>query len=103
MRDIYAHSLKQWGTKIADDYLADIYAVIKRIAEKPEMGQPRIHRSAPFLMVPVRQHFIVYDRLPKAIVILTLLHQRRSIETVLTNIQPALQAEIKALRKNFID
>jgi plasmid stabilization system protein ParE len=99
LRDIHKHSLKQWGQKTADAYLADLYAAMKQAATKPEKGQLRAHRAVPFLMVPARQHFIVYDRLEKDIVILTLLHQRRDIERVLSEGEPSFLMEIERLRK----
>jgi plasmid stabilization system protein ParE len=97
--DIHKHSLKQWGQKTADAYLADLYAAMKQAAAKPATGQLRAHRAVPFLMVPAREHFIVYDRLEKDIVILTLLHQRRDIERVINELEPSFLTEIERLRE----
>ena len=98
LRDIYQHSLKQWGQAIADAYMADLYSAMNRITLKPEMGQLRMRRASPFLMVPAREHFIIYDCLEADIVVLTLLHQRRDIEHIISKFEPDLLAEIEHVR-----
>lgn len=102
LRDVHAGSAERWGQKTADAYLAEMYAVavIKKAASRPEMGQVRGRRSAPFLMIPAGRHFVIYDRLNDGIVILTLLHQHRDIEPILADLKPDFLAEIARLRKN---
>ena len=97
LRDIYANSRKQWGAETADRYLADLYAAMKKAAAKPEIGQLRAARATPFLMVPAGRHFMIYDRVERGIVILTLLHQRRDIEQIIADLGPTFQDEIRAL------
>lgn len=99
LREIYSHSLKQWGEKSADKYMADLYAVMKKAAINPEIGRFRAHRAVPFLMAPSGRHFIVYDRLEGGIVILTLLHQRRDIEKIIANRGPSFLVEIEMLKR----
>jgi len=99
LRDIYKHSEKQWGQKTADEYLADLYVAIKQAATKPETGHLRAHRVVPFLMISVREHFIVYDRIEKGIIILTLLHQRRDIERVISELEPSFFIKVKRLKE----
>ncbi len=101
LRDIHKYSEKQWGPETADKYIADLYAAMKQAAVKPENGQLRAHRAVPFLMVAVREHFIVYDRIEKDIVILTLLNQRRDIERVISELEPSFLIEIKRLRESM--
>ncbi|MBA2521294.1 MAG: type II toxin-antitoxin system RelE/ParE family toxin [Chloroflexia bacterium] len=99
MRDIHVHSREQWGETHAEQHLADLYAVLARIAERPELGELRQHRSYPFLMAPARRHFVVYDRLPDGIVVLTVLHQGRDIEGIIAAEGPSFRRQIMALRK----
>ena len=101
LRDIYAHSLKQWGQKTADTYMAALYAIMAKAAAKPDIGYIRGMRAVPFLMVPAKQHFIVYDQLKRGIVIVAILHQRRDIERIIAGMTPAFLAEIQKLRKKI--
>jgi toxin ParE1/3/4 len=98
LRDIHARSVKQWGEVTAHRYLDDLYAAMARAAAQPDIGRLRQQRTAPFLMVPARRHFVVCDRIPEGIVILTILHQVRDIESLITNLAPAFLAEIEALK-----
>jgi plasmid stabilization system protein ParE len=102
LHEIYTRSLNQWGQGRADKYMVELYAAMMKAAAKPEIGRLRAHRTAPFLMIPAGQHFIVYDRLGHDIVILTLLHQRRDIERIVTDLTPAFLAEILALREGGV-
>lgn len=99
LRKIYARSVRDWSESVADRYLADVYAAMQRAAERPEAGRLRQIRSAPFLMVPVRQHFVIYDIVPGGIAVLTVQHQVRDIETLIAEFRPALLAEIERLRQ----
>jgi plasmid stabilization system protein ParE len=78
--------------------LADLYAVLQRIAGNPALGRVRTHRSAPFLMAAAGRHFVVYDRMGDEVVILTVLHQVRDIERIIADMGPEFMAEIEALR-----
>lgn len=97
LRDIHKYSRLEWGKDTADRYVADLYAVMSRLNADPDAGRLRQHRSAPFLMVAARMHFIVYARTPNGIVILTLLHQVRDIEALITEMTPAFFREIERL------
>ncbi|MBS0213184.1 MAG: type II toxin-antitoxin system RelE/ParE family toxin [Proteobacteria bacterium] len=82
LRRIHARSRREWGDDVADRYLADLYAAMSDAAANPEKGRLRQHRAAPFLMVAVRQHFVIYDLVPQGIAVLTVQHQVRDIETL---------------------
>lgn len=99
LRNIHARSLREWGKEIADGYVADLYSVIQKLVANPESGRFRHHRSAPFLMVPARKHFLIYDCIPEGIAILTVQHQIRDIETLIGALTPAFHAEIEQLKK----
>jgi plasmid stabilization system protein ParE len=99
LRKIHAHSRREWSEEIADRYLADLYAVMEQAAATPETGRLRQHRSAPFLMIPARQHFVIYDRIPEGIAILTIQHQVRDIENLIAEFTPSFHAEIKRLKR----
>jgi len=68
-------------------------------AASPEKGRLRPYRSAPFLMVPARQHFLIYDLVPQGIAVLTLQHQVRDIEALIADLTPAFCAEVERLKR----
>lgn len=99
LRRIHALSRREWGDDVADRYLADLYAAMGDAAASPEKGRLRQHRSAPFLMVPARQHFVIYDLVPQGIAVLTVQHQVRDIETLIAELTPAFHAEVARLKR----
>ena len=99
LRRIHTRSLREWGEDVADQYLADLYAVMGVAAANPEKGRLRQYRSAPFLMVAARQHFVIYDLVPRGIAVLTVQHQVRDIETLIAELTPAFHAEVERLKR----
>lgn len=99
LRRIHTRSRREWGDDIADQYLADLYAAMGLAAANPEKGRLRQYRSAPFLMVPARQHFVIYDLVPHGIAVLTVQHQVRDIETLIVELTPAFVSEVERLKR----
>ena len=99
LRGIHARSRREWGDDVADRYLADLYAAMSGAAVNPENGRLRQHRSAPFLMIPARQHFVIYDLVPQGIAVLTVQHQVRDIESLIADLTPAFHAEVERLKR----
>ena len=99
LRRIYTRSRREWGDEVADRYLADLYSAMRVAASNPEAGRLRLFRSVPFLMVPARQHFVIYDLLPRGIAVLTVQHQVRDIETLIAELTPAFHAEVERLKR----
>jgi plasmid stabilization system protein ParE len=99
LRSIHARSCREWGEDVADRYLADLYAALRKAAANPETGRLRQYRSMPFLMVPAQRHFVIYDLIPQGIVVLTIQHQARDIETLIAELTPRFLAEIKKLKR----
>ena len=99
LRLIHTRSRREWGDDVADKYLADLYTVMGVVAANPEKGRLRQYRSTPFLMVPARQHFLIYDRVPQGIAVLTVQHQVRDIESLIADLTPAFRAEVERLKR----
>lgn len=97
LRNIHVRSCREWGEDVADRYLADLYVVMRQAAANPEAGRLRQHRSAPFLMLAARQHFVIYDFAPQGVAILTIQHQARDIEALIAEFTPSFYAEIERL------
>jgi hypothetical protein len=68
-------------------------------AADPEKGRQRQFRPAPFLMVAARQHFVMYDLVPRGIAGLTVQHQVRDIESLIADLAPAFHAEVERLKR----
>ncbi len=99
LRRIYTRSRRERGDDVANRYLADLYAVMGVAAADPEKGRLRQYRSAPFLMVAARQHFVIYDLVPQGIAVLTVQHQVRDIESLIADLTPAFHAEVERLKR----
>ncbi len=99
LRRIHARSRREWGEDVADRYLADLYAAMCDAAANPDKGRLRQHRSTPFLMVPARQHFVIYALVPQGIAVLTVQHQVRDIETLIAELTAAFHSEIERLKR----
>lgn len=99
LRRIHSRSRREWGEGVADQYLADLYAVMGMAAANPGRGRSRQHRSAPFLMVPARQHFLIYDFVPQGIVVLSVQHQVRDIESLIADLGRSFHAEVERLKR----
>lgn len=99
LRRIYTRSRRNWGDDVADRYLSDLYAVMGVAAANPEKGRLRQYRSTPFLMVPARQHFVIYDLVSQGIAVLTVQHQVRDIESLIADLTPAFHAEVERLER----
>ncbi|MFM8532209.1 MAG: type II toxin-antitoxin system RelE/ParE family toxin [Acidimicrobiia bacterium] len=99
LRRIHARSRREWGEDVADRYIADLYAALGIAAANPEKGRLRQYRSAPFLMIPARQHFVIYDLVPQGIAVLAIQHQVRDIETLIVELTPAFVTEVERLKR----
>ncbi|MCL2346007.1 MAG: type II toxin-antitoxin system RelE/ParE family toxin [Desulfobulbus sp.] len=99
LRRIHAWSRREWGESVADRYLADLYAVMSDAAANPQKGRLRQQRSAPFLMVPARRHFVIYDLMPQGIAVLTVQHQVRDVEALIAELTPSFLSEVERLKR----
>lgn len=103
LRDIYDLSLERWGKKTAHAYIEKLYTAMGGLKADDDRAKQRKERSLPFSMIPAGKHFIVYEIIDKIPVVITIIHQRRDIESILRDFTPDFLAEIMALRKNIRD
>ena len=68
-------------------------------AVHPGKGRLRQQRAVPFLTVSAREHYVIYDLVPDGIVVLTIQHQVRDIETLIAELTPDFRAEVERLRQ----
>lgn len=93
--DIEEYSLRKWGEEQTDSYMTALYQAFGDMARKPEIGLVRSDRSFPFYMSPAKQHFAIYKPVESGIIIATILHGRRNIETIVRNMAITLAHEIQ--------
>lgn len=101
IKSILYYSEEQWGARVARTYLEDVYSALKQTAKSPQRGKLRQRRAAPYLMVPVGKHFAVYEIINSGIIIATILHGRRDIESIIQSLGPELAAEVIQVRKQI--
>jgi toxin ParE1/3/4 len=101
LRDIHKHSLKQWGEKTARGYIDKLYAAMGALKVDDDRARPREQRALPFKIVAAEKHFIVYEIAEGVPVVLTLLHQRRDIESILQDLTPDFLDEVAAFGKKI--
>lgn len=75
--------------------MTGLYQAFGDIARKPEIGLVRRDRSFPFYLAPAKQHFVIYQPVEAGIIIATILHGRRNIETIVRNMASTLAHEIQ--------
>jgi plasmid stabilization system protein ParE len=99
LRNIYDHSREQWGEKVARAYIDALYTAMHSLKADDNRANQRKQRSLPFSLVPAGKHFVVYEIINNIPVVITLLHQRRNIETIIHDFTPDFLSEIATLRK----
>lgn len=103
LRDIYDRSHDQWGEKTARGYIAKLYAAMGSLKADDDRAKQREGRSLPFRMIPAEKHFIVYEIIDNVPVVITLLHGRRDIESIIRDFMSDFLFEIAALRATLKD
>lgn len=103
IEDIYETSVKHWGENVARQYIGDLYQSFKQIANNPELGELRKARSEPFFMSPARKHFVIYEKYKKDIIVVTVLHKVRDIESITRELGSSFTEEIRQLRKSLAE
>lgn len=99
LRSIHAYSSRKWGPAVAQKYMADLYAAMHQVADDPHLGTARLARATPFRMAPAREHFLIFDVIPRGVVVLTVQHQVRDIESLVAQFRPSFLAQVAQLRQ----
>lgn len=102
IQNIYDFTSEHWGDAQAESYVSTLYEDFQKIAYNIDLGKPRLERSDPFLMYPSGKHYIVYEPYKDGVIIITILHQMRNIETIIQEFGSTFYNEIEALKKQII-
>jgi plasmid stabilization system protein ParE len=98
---IEAHSVAEWGKRVASRYIGEIEAALVRLQEKPGLlrGEEDFHPD--FCFYRVSKHLLVCDRQSGTIIVLTVIHASRDVPSRLAEMQPTLVGEVELLRQQL--
>jgi len=98
IQTIYDYTLKNWSESKADEYVSKFYEDFKKVANNVNLGKLRKERSEPFLIYPSGKHYIIYETYKDGIIVITILHQMRNIETIIQEFGSTFYNEIEELK-----
>ena len=99
--EIETSSHERWGAAVADRYLADLQAGLRRLAAFPALLQARQEESDRLHFYRVRQHILVCDATPKRILVLTIWHGSMDLAKRLQVWEPTLVGEATWLHRRL--
>jgi toxin ParE1/3/4 len=95
-------SVREFGRKVANRYLASLEAAISRITEDPSLlrSEPDCHPWLRFYRA--EKHLMVCDYQDSGrIIVLTVIHASMDIPSRLTELEPTLMAETELLHQRL--
>jgi len=101
LEEIDEYSIGQWGEQVAEQYLADILAAIKRIEEVPELLRSRPDCSLRLSFYRAREHLLVCDVVGDDIYILAVWHGRMDLPGRLERLEPQLVHEAELFARKI--
>lgn len=101
LEEIYRFSVDNWGEHVATSYIDELFSAFQHIAQNPTQGIKRHYRSSPFLMAPAGKHYAIYERFGSDIIIATVIHSKRAIETLIKKLGSILATEILHIREQI--
>lgn len=100
--EIEKYSIKQFGKRVADQYLDKLEAGLKRIAAEPDLlrEEPTFHDTLQFYRV--EKHVLVCETgITGRIFVLAAIHGSMDIPTRLAELEPKLVLEVAFLLKEL--
>lgn len=99
--DIEQYSLKEWGPRVADEYLVDLSAALERLGESPQLLRERPEIFPRLRFYRVRKHFLVGDVIGDRILVLTVVHGSMDLPKRLAELEPLLLEEVELLHRRI--
>ena len=99
--EIETYSVTEWGRRAASKYIGEIEAALVRLQESPGLLRPEATLHPELCFYCVNKHFLVCDRQPGAIFLLTVIHASRDIPSRLAEMQPTLAHEVELLHRQL--
>ncbi|HSF16515.1 MAG TPA: type II toxin-antitoxin system RelE/ParE family toxin [Vicinamibacteria bacterium] len=97
LAEIEAHSIVQWGRRVASKYLKAIESGIGLIGENPEILRSMDGLPSELQFHRVNKHWLVCDVALRSIVVLTVIHASMEVSARLAELVPQLCAEVALL------
>lgn len=98
---IEMYSVTNWGKGVASKYMAKFEKAFRLLEENPELARPNPELGSDLLLYRVEKHLLVCIRLSIGIVVLTVSHASRDLESLFGELTPTLRVEAKALAKKI--
>ena len=95
------YSVERWGEQVARDYLADLFAAVRRLEESPELLRAHPDRSQRLRFYRVREHTLVCDILSGDIYVLAVWHGSMDLPGRLEKLEPQLVHEAELLARRI--
>jgi plasmid stabilization system protein ParE len=98
LRQIERHSVKEWGRKVADEYLDDVTAALDRISQSPQLLQDDRVGIPGLSFYRIRRHVLVCDYRDNSVIVLTVIHTSMDLPARLLELESRLLTEAQILR-----
>lgn len=98
LRQIERHSVKEWGRKVADEYLDDVTAALDRISQSPQLLQDDRVGIPGLSFYRIRRHVLVCDYRDNSVIVLTVIHTSMELPARLLELESRLLTEAQILR-----
>ena len=98
LRQIERHSVKEWGRKVADEYLDDVTAALDRISQSPQLLQDDRVGIPGLSFYRIRRHVLVCDDRDNSVIVLTVIHTSMDLPARLLELESRLLTEAQILR-----
>jgi toxin ParE1/3/4 len=90
IEDIDRYSIAKWGQRVADQYLADLFAGAERLGESPSLLRNLTETSLRLRFYRVREHVLVCDVIGDDIFVLTLRAAVMDLPNRIAELEPQL-------------
>ena len=98
LRQIERHSVKEWGRRVADEYLDDVTAALDRISQSPQLLQDDRVGIPGLSFYRIRRHVLVCDYRDNSVIVLTVIHTSMDLPARLLELESRLLTEAQILR-----
>lgn len=98
LRQIERHSVKEWGRKVADEYLDDVTDALDRISQSPQLLQDDRVGIPGLSFYRIRRHVLVCDYRDNSVIVLTVIHTSMDLPARLLELESRLLTEAQILR-----
>ncbi len=98
LQNIFNYSEKEFGSKVAVNYMGFINTALELIQSNPEILLQKPLISDQFKVYNVQKHWLVFDQIGNELYLLTVQHVSIEMLKRLKELSPNLESEIEFLR-----